>query len=88
LEAGLSLTKFETKKIKEGIEAKLFIDKDNKISCEIKEGKIKIKTSLKLPSMEVTYLRYILDSRYIPVTAKVVKNNRGDYRIKITIHNR
>ena len=88
LEAGLSLTKFETKKIKEGIDAKLFIDKDNRISCEIKEGKIKIKTSLKLPSMEVTYLRYILDSRYIPVTAKVVKNNRGDYRIKITIHNR
>ncbi len=86
LESGLNLTKFESKKIKEGMEAKIFVDRDNKISCQIKEEKLKIKTNLKLPSMEVTYLRYILDSRYIPVSAKVIKNKRGDYRIKIYIH--
>ena len=86
LEAGLNLTKFEAKKVQEGLEAKIFVDKDNQISCEIKEKKIKIKTNLKLPSKEVTYLRYILDSRYIPVSGELIKNKRNDWRIKITIH--
>ena len=53
---------------------------------ELPKGKIKIKTNLKLPSKEVTYLRYIIDSRYIPVSGKLIKNKRGDYRVKITIH--
>lgn len=86
LEAGLNLTKFEAKKVQEGLEAKIFVDKDNQISCEIKEKKIKIKTNLKLPSKEVTYLRYILDSRYIPVSGELIKNKRNDWRVKITIH--
>lgn len=88
LEAGLNLTKFEAKKLKENIDAQLFIDKNNKISCQIKKGKIKVKTNLKLPSKEVTYLRYILDSRYIPVSGKLIKNRRDDYRVKITIHDK
>ena len=87
LEAGLNLTKFEAKKVHEGLDAKIFIDKDNKISCEIKEKKIKIKTNLKLPSKEVTYLRYILDSRYIPVSGELIKNKRKKKKKKITIHN-
>lgn len=87
LEAGLNLTKFEAKKVHEGLEAKIFVDKDNQISCEIKENKIKIKTNLKLPSKEVTYLRYILDSRYIPVSGELIRNKRNDWRVKITIHN-
>ena len=52
----------------------------------VKEKKIKIKTNLKLPSKEVTYLRYILDSRYIPVNGELIKNKRNDWRVKITIH--
>ena len=87
IEAGLNLTKFEAKKVQEGLEAKIFVDKDNQVSCEIKEKKIKIKTNLKLPSKEVTYLRYILDSRYIPVSGELIRNKRNDWRIKITIHN-
>ena len=86
LESGLNLTKFEAKKVQEGLETKIFVDKDNQISCEIKEKKIKIKTNLKLPSKEVTYLRYILDSRYIPVSGELIKNKRNDWRVKITIH--
>ena len=86
IEAGLNLTKFEAKKVQEGLEAKIFVDKDNQVSCEIKEKKIKIKTNLKLTSKEVTYLRYILDSRYIPVSGELIKNKRNDWRIKITIH--
>lgn len=87
LEAGLNLTKFEAKKVEENLNVNIFIDKDNKISGQIKKGKIKIKTNLKLPSKEVTYLRYIIDSRYIPVSGKLIKNKRGDYRVKIKIHN-
>ena len=87
IEAGLNLTKFEAKKVQEGLEAKIFVDKDNQVSCEIKEKKIKIKTNLKLPSKEVTYLRYILDSRYIPVSGELIRNKRNDWRVKITIHN-
>jgi len=87
LESGLNLTKFETKKVKEGLKAEIFVDKDNQISCQIKEKKIKIKTNLKLHSVEITYLRYILDSRYIPVSGKLIKNNNGDYRVEIKIQN-
>ena len=87
IEAGLNLTKYEAKKVQEGLEAKIFVDKDNQVSCEIKEKKIKIKTNLKLPSKEVTYLRYILDSRYIPVSGELIRNKRNDWRVKITIHN-
>lgn len=87
IEAGLNLTKFEAKKVQEGLEEKIFVDKDNQVSCEIKEKKIKIKTNLKLPSKEVTYLRYILDSRYIPVSGELIRNKRNDWRVKITIHN-
>ena len=86
LEAGLNLTKFEAKKIHDGTEAKIFVDKDNKISCEIRDKKIKVKTNLKLPAKEVSYLRYILDSRYIPVSGKLIKNKRNDFRVRISIH--
>ena len=79
-DGGLNITKFETKKLKRGLEnhkipAKIYVDKDNMISCEIKEGKFKIKTNLKLPGLNVTYLRYIIDSQFIPVTAEVVEND-------------
>ncbi|MDR0900494.1 MAG: cytidyltransferase, partial [Methanobrevibacter sp.] len=86
LEAGLNITKFEAKKINEGLEAMLYIDKDNKISCELKKDKFKIKTNLKLPADKVTYLKYILDSHFIPITAKTIKTKRG-FRIRISIHN-
>ncbi len=55
------------------------------LSCEIKEGKFKIKTILKLPALHVTYLRYIIDSQFIPVRGEVVERDRG-LRVKIYIH--
>ncbi|KZX15167.1 hypothetical protein MBFIL_07160 [Methanobrevibacter filiformis] len=83
---GLSLTKFETKKMENGLEAQLYISGDGKIACQIKKDKFKIKTNLVLPAEEVTYLRYIIDSQLIPTTATVVKTQKG-FRIKVTIHN-
>lgn len=108
-DAGLYLTKFETKllnkKLNNGLDSKLdnkkeilektseklipqiYVDKDGKLSCEIKVDKKKIKTNLKLPAKEVTYLRYIIDSQFIPVSAKLIKIKSG-FRIRIFINNK
>ncbi|MCL2116257.1 MAG: cytidyltransferase [Methanobrevibacter sp.] len=90
IDAGLNLTKFETKLLNKKIDncekliPELYIDKDGRISCEIRVDKKKIKTNLKLPSYEVTYLRYIMDSQFIPTTAIIIKTERG-IRIRIFI---
>ena len=44
----------------------------------------KIKTNLRLPAKEVTYLRYIIDSNFIPVTGVVEKSKKG-FKIKVEI---
>jgi len=102
--AGLYLTKFETKLLNKKLDfskkqekkdtlnpkeliPQIYIDKDGKLSCEIKVDKKKIKTNLKLPRIEVTYLRYILDSHFIPVSANIIKTKSG-FRIKILINNK
>jgi len=99
-DGGLYLTKFETKLLnkkldnqrengkeqaKEELIPQIYIDKDGKLSCEIKIDKKKIKTNLKLPAKEVTYLRYILDSQFIPVFAKLIKTKSG-FRVRIFIN--
>ena len=100
IDAGLYLTKFETKIINrnlnksedknkdkdEKLTPQIYVDKDGKLSCEIRIEKKKIKTNLKLPGKDVTYLRYILDSQFIPVSAEVIKTKSG-LRIRIHIHN-
>lgn len=92
VDGGLNLTKFETKLLNkkmdknEKLTPELYIDKDGKISCEIRVDKKKIKTNLKLPSKEVTYIRYILDSQFIPTIATLIKTERG-IRVRIFIQN-
>ncbi len=82
--AGLNLTKFETKIMKENLNADIYVDKNNKLACEIKSEGKKIKTNLKLHSRDVTYLRYIIDSNFIPITgtSQKVKNS---YKVKFDI---
>lgn len=84
LNAGLNLTRFETKIMKEDLNADLYVDKNNKISVQLKSEGKKIKTNLRLPALEVTYLRYIMDSHFIPVTAKSKKDKKG-YKINVKI---
>lgn len=99
-DAGLYLTKFETKLLNKKLDNKkseqnqnmseelipqIYVDKDGKLSCEIKVDKKKIKTNLKLPAKEVTYLRYIIDSQFIPVSANIIKTKSG-FRIRILIN--
>lgn len=64
----------------------IYINKDGKLSCEIRVENKKIKTNLRLHSRDVTYIRYILDSQFIPVSAKIIKKKEG-FRIRIFIHN-
>lgn len=84
LYAGLNLTRFETKLMKEGLKGDLFINKDNKISIELRSEGKKIKTNLRLPAQEVTYLRYIMDSNFIPVNCEIIKAKKG-FKVKIVI---
>jgi len=84
LEAGLNLTKFETKIVREGLKTDLYIDKKGKISVQLKSEGKKIKTNLRLPAREVTYLRYIMDSHFIPVTGCIKKAKKG-FKVKVTI---
>ena len=84
LEAGLNLTKFETKITKEGINTDLYIDKNGKISVQFKSEGKKIKTNLRLPAVEVTYLRYIMDSHFIPVSGSIKKAKKG-FKVNVVI---
>ena len=82
--AGLNLTKFESKISHDGINADIYIDKNSKISVQYKSEGKKIKTKLKLPAIEVTYLRYIMDSHFIPVNGSVKKAPKG-FKVEVTI---
>lgn len=84
IEAGLNLTKFETKITKEGIATDLYVDKNGKISVQFKSEGKKIKTNLRLPAQEVTYLRYIMDSHFIPVEGMIKQAKKG-FKVKVTI---
>ena len=84
IEAGLNLTKFETKITKEGIDTDLYVDKNGKISVQFKSEGKKIKTNLRLPALEVTYLRYIMDSHFIPVTGSIKKAKKG-FKVNVVI---
>ena len=84
LEAGLNLTRFETKITKDGLECEIYIDKNGKISVQFKSEGKKIKTNLRLPAQEVTYLRYIIDSHFIPVKGHIKKVKKG-FKVIINI---
>ena len=84
LEAGLNLTKFETKITKEGLNTDLYVDKNGKISVQFKSEGKKIKTNLRLPAVEVTYLRYIMDSHFIPVSGSIKKAKKG-FKVEVVI---
>lgn len=84
LEAGLNLTRFESKITREDLPTDLYVDKNGKISVQFKSEGKKIKTNLRLPALEVTYLRYIMDSHFIPVSGSIKKAKRG-FKVKVII---
>ena len=84
IEAGLNLTKFETKIVKEGLNSDLYVAKNGKISVQLKSEGKKIKTNLRLPARDATYLRYIMDSHFIPVSGKIKEDKKG-FKVEVNI---
>ncbi len=83
-DGGLHLRNFEADSLKTGANAQIFVDKRGVISCEIRTSDRKIKSPLKLPAKQATYLRLIIDSQFIPITAQVIKKEEG-FRIRVHI---
>lgn len=83
-DAGLHLRSFEVDSLKPGMECSLFVDKRGAISCQIRAPDRKIKSPLKLPAKQATYLRLLIDSHFIPLKAQVVEKKEG-FRIRILI---
>ncbi|MEN6592056.1 MAG: adenylyltransferase/cytidyltransferase family protein [Methanobacterium sp.] len=84
LDAGLHLRTFEVDSLKTGMEAELFVDKRGVIACQIRAPDRKIKSPLKLPAKQATYLRLLIDSHFIPLKAQVVEKKEG-FRIRVRI---
>lgn len=84
IEAGLNLTKFETKITEEGLNTDLYVNKNGRIAVQFKSEGKKIKTNLRLPARDVTYLRYIMDSHFIPVSGSIKEAEKG-FKVKVVI---
>jgi predicted nucleotidyltransferase len=84
-DGGLSIRNFEVDKLESGMNAGIYVDKNGKLACEIRTNTGKIKSPLKLPAEYATYLRLLLDSQFIPISASVVERERG-LRINIQVH--
>ena len=60
------------------------MDLKGKISVQFKSEGKKIKTNLRLPAVEVTYLRYIMDAHFIPVSGSIKKAKKG-FKVEVVI---
>lgn len=83
-DAGLHLRSFEVDSLMDGMESLLFVDKRGDIACRIRAPDRKIKSPLKLPAQQATYLRLLIDSQFIPLKAQVVEKKEG-FRIRISL---
>lgn len=83
-DGGLHLRTFEVDSLKTGMDAEIFVDKRGVIACQIRAPDRKIKSPLKLPAKQATYLRMLIDSQFIPLKAQVVKKKEG-FRIRVNI---
>lgn len=84
IDAGMHLRSFEAEDLKDGIDALLYVDKNSKLRCQIRTKTRKIKSPLKLPAKHATYLRLLIDSHFIPISARIVEKKEG-IRVRIFI---
>ncbi|MGF7119296.1 adenylyltransferase/cytidyltransferase family protein [Methanobacterium oryzae] len=77
IDAGMHLRSFEAEDLKEGMDALLYVDKNDKLRCQIRTETRKIKSPLKLPAKHATYLRFLIDSQLIPLKAQIVEKKEG-----------
>ncbi|MBC7110669.1 MAG: nucleotidyltransferase family protein [Methanothermobacter sp.] len=83
-EAGLSLRRHEVMKIMDGMDAHIYVDQNDILSCQIRNG-VKIRSPLHLSAQMATYLRLIIDSHIIPFHATVRKRKKG-FRVLVKIN--
>lgn len=77
IDAGMHLRSFEAEDLKDGMDALLYVDKNDKLRCQIRTETRKIKSPLKLPAKHATYLRLLIDSQLIPLKARIVEKKEG-----------
>jgi cytidyltransferase-like protein len=82
--AGMYLRNFEVEDLDEGMDALLYVDKNSKLRCQIRTKTRKIKSPLKLEAKHATYLRFLIDSQFIPLKANILKKREGT-RLKISV---
>lgn len=83
-DGGMHLRTFELDSLKTGMEAEIYVDKRGVIACQIRAPERKIKSPLKLPAKQATYLRLLIDSHFIPLKAQVVEKKEG-FRIRVNV---
>lgn len=83
-DAGMHLRTFEVDSLKADMKALLYVDKRGKLACQVRAPDRKIKSPLKLPAKHATYLRFLVDSHFIPLKAQVVEKKEG-FRIRIVV---
>ena len=66
------------------MEALFYVDKNERLCCEMRAEDRKIKTPLKLPAQQVTYLRLLIDSHFIPITGEIIEKPEG-WRVRIFV---
>jgi predicted nucleotidyltransferase len=84
VDAGIHLRSFELSSLEEGLPARLYVDKRGMIACLLKTAERKIKSPLKLPARDATYLRLLLDSQIMPLQGSMVNKKRG-WRVRIKV---
>jgi len=85
-EGGMHLRSFELESLEDGMEAEIFVDNRDRLCTEIRASDRKIKSPLKLPALYATYLRLLVDSQFIPLTARILEKKEG-WRVRILVGN-
>jgi hypothetical protein len=83
-DAGMHLRSFEVDSLENGMEAMFYVDKNERLCCEMRAKDRKIKSPLKLPANQVTYLRLLIDSHFIPLRGVIIQKPEG-WRVRIFI---
>jgi cytidyltransferase-like protein len=83
-DAGMHLRSFEIDSLTPGLEVMFYVDKNERLCCEIRTEDRKIKSPLKLPAQQVTYLRLLIDSHFIPLRGELVEKPEG-WRVRIHV---
>jgi cytidyltransferase-like protein len=81
-DGGMHLRNFEVPDLKAGMSASLYVDRYDRLCCNIRSPHRKIKSLLILPAKLATYLRFLIDSHFIPIQAQIVEKKEG-LRVRI-----